>query len=77
MRPEGFSWWWPTRTWARVCLTIWLLLCSLTVIIAGPVGAFINMAVWYLMVIGVRFVYLQAAKARSVTTGSHPDPVSA
>lgn len=57
------SWWWPRANWASLLLLAWLFMSAAgSAYIAGPTGAFINTAAWYLMFIGCRFVYIQATR---------------
>jgi hypothetical protein len=65
-RPSGFSWWWPSTPWAHWALLIWLVISGLaSTVVAGPVGGFVNSAIWYLMIIAVRFVFIQAKRAKA------------
>lgn len=59
--------WWPSNQTGSTLLIIGLVIAALAPLIvgAGPVGAFINAGIWYLMFAGVRFVYLQAVKSRN------------
>ena len=62
----SFSYWWPTAPWAHWSLLTWLVVAAgASTYIAGPTAGFINAAIWYGMIMAVRFVALQAIKTRS------------
>jgi hypothetical protein len=61
---DVFSWWWPSASWANWLLLAWLGLIGLfTLSFGGPEATLVNMAVWYLTIIGVRFLFLQTTLA--------------
>ena len=75
MSSNRFSWWWPRHTWASVLLIILLCLAAVTGVVAGPLGAAFNVAFWYGLVIGARFLVLKAAYVHGADiTGSDAKP---
>lgn len=61
---KPFTWWWPSSRGGAAAFGAIIGVSALTGLIGGAF-AIINVAFWYLVAVGVRFVYLQA-------TGKHP-----
>jgi hypothetical protein len=59
MKP--FTWWWPSSVGGKVTFWLIIILSALTGLIGGPM-AIINVAFWYLVAVGVRFVHLKATR---------------
>jgi hypothetical protein len=59
MNQTPFTWWWPSSTGGKVAFFIVLFMSALTGIAGGPL-AIINVAFWYLVAVGIRFVYIKA-----------------
>lgn len=57
--PRPFSWWWPSSNAGNAAFWVVLAISSLTFLIAGPF-AIINVAFWYAVAVGARFVGLHA-----------------
>lgn len=67
-----FTYWWPSSAWASWALLLWLLLAAVTGFFVGPVGAFINVAAWYLMVTAGRFVFIKMRYAQGAAISASP-----
>jgi len=54
-----FTWWWPSSNAGNAVFWVMLVLAGLTIFIA-PFFFMINVVFWYLIAVGVRFVFLHA-----------------
>ena len=61
----GFSWWWPSSTLGHWLLLALLVLSVVAGLRASPVDGVFAAGINYLIVIAIRFVFIQATKARS------------
>jgi len=59
MSARPFTWWWPSSTPGKAAMWAVIGLSSLTVLVAGPF-AVINVAFWYLVAVGARFIGIKA-----------------
>lgn len=58
-RSKRFTWWWPSSNWGNA--VFWVIIAlSATTIFVDPFFFFVNVAFWYLVAVGVRFVYIKA-----------------
>ncbi len=60
MAEKPFTWWWPQSSAGNAAFWVVIAISALTVFVGGPF-AVINVAFWYLVAVGVRFVYLKAS----------------
>ncbi len=60
--PARVNWFWPSSTWGNLLLVGWLGLSAAVGLRAGPFAAFLNAALWYLVFLFCRFVFLQVAQ---------------
>lgn len=63
MSTKPFTWWWPSTGAGVAAFTVAMTLAGLTLFIFGPL-AIINVAFWYLVCVGIRFVFIQANGGR-------------
>lgn len=61
MAGKPFTWWWPSSVFGGVVFVLILAVSALTFIEAGPF-AIINVAFWYLLAVGIRFLYIKATR---------------
>ncbi len=62
--PSGFSWWWPSSSGGKAAFLVVLVLSALTGLVGGPL-AVINVAFWYLVAVGIRFIFLKTTRSQS------------
>jgi hypothetical protein len=71
---KPFTWWWPSSTGGAVAFWIAILLPGLTIFVAGLMGI-INVAFWYLVAVGIRFVFIKA-NGTGPSSATHAAPPS-